>query len=139
MMQILQVFYSIFSGIVTSLAIPNELFLLGSPLLGIIALIPLFVAISKAKSFREAGFLTGLQLFVTHMLSSYWLGRFKDFAIFTLGASGVAYFVFGFVFGNYLYLPFRYTDEKNKLKAYSATSSSYAPQQILTFAIVWTI
>ena len=138
-MQILQVFYSIFSGIVTALAIPNELFLLGSPLLGIIALIPLFVAISRAKSFREAGFLTGLQLFVTHMLSSYWLGRFKDFAIFTLGASGIAYFVFGFVFGNYLYLPFRYTDRENKLKAYSATSSSYAPQQIFTFAIVWTI
>jgi apolipoprotein N-acyltransferase len=139
MMQILQVFYSIFSGIVTALAIPNELFLLGSPLLGIIALIPLFVAISRAKSFGEAGFLTGLQLFVTHFLSSYWLGRFKDFAIFTLGASGVAYFVFGFVFGNYLYLPFRYTDKQNKLKAYSATSSSYAPQQILTFAVVWTI
>ena len=109
MMQILQVFYSIFSGIVTALALPNELFLLGSPLLGIIALIPLFVAISRAKSFGEAGFLTGLQLFVTHFLSSYWLGRFKDFAIFTLGASGVAYFVFGFVFGNY----------SNLLKIYS--------------------
>ena len=88
-MQILQVFYSIFSGIITALAIPNELFLLGSPLLGIIALIPLFVVISRSKSFAEAGLLTGLQLFVTHMLSSYWLGRFKDFAIFTLGAERI--------------------------------------------------
>ena len=138
-MQILQVFYSIFSGIITALAIPNELFLLGSPLLGIIALIPLFVVISRSKSFAEAGLLTGLQLFVTHMLSSYWLGRFKDFAIFTLGASGVAYFVFGFVFGNYLYLPFRYTDGKNKLKSYSIYASSYPVQQILSFAAIWTI
>ena len=77
-MQILQVFYSIFSGIVTALAIPNELFLLGSPLLGIIALIPLFVVISRAKSFREAGFLTGLQLFVTHFQKRH-SNRFQIF------------------------------------------------------------
>lgn len=139
MMQILQVFYSIFSGILTALAIPNEILPMGSPILGIISLIPLFMAIFNAKSFRQAGIFTGLQLTVTHLLSSYWLGKFKDFAIFTLGASALVYFIFGLVFGNYLYTAFHYTIKKNPLKQYSLTSISYAPQRIFSFAIIWTI
>lgn len=138
-MEILQVFYSVFSSIVTALAVPNEFIRLGSPILGMIALVPLYIAVSGAKSFNKAGLYTGLQLFFTHILSSYWLGRFKDFAIFTLGASALTYFAFGYCFGNYLYAVFYYTDKKNPLKAYSVKSFSFSTDKIIYFASVWTI
>ncbi|MCR4790569.1 MAG: hypothetical protein K5839_05765, partial [Treponemataceae bacterium] len=139
MMGFLQVFYSVFSAVLTALAIPNELLKLGSPLYGMIALIPLFMAVHNAKSFRIAGHLTGLQIFLTHILSSYWLGKFKDFAIFTLGASGLAYYVFGYVFGNYLYSVFYYTEKKNPLSKYSLSNIKTPFYQILGFASIWTI
>ena len=37
---ILQVFYSVFSGVMLSAAIPNEIYMFGNPLLAFIALIP---------------------------------------------------------------------------------------------------
>ena len=139
----LQVFYSIFSSILTALAIPNEIYKFGSSFYGMIALIPLFIAIHNSKSFNEAGLVTGLQIFVTHLLSSYWLGKFKDFAIFTLGASALAYFAFGFVFGNYIYAVFYYTEKsvgrKNGTPRSLEASSSSPLCQILGFASIWTI
>ena len=124
------------------MAIPNELLKFGSPLYGMIALIPLFKAIHNSKSFNEAGLLTGLQIFLTHVLSSYWLVKFKDFAIFTLGASALAYFFFGFVFGNYIYAVFYYTDgnkAKNPLRQYEIKSLKNPFYQIIGFASIWTI
>ena len=50
----LQVFYSVFSSILETLAVPNELLKFGSPFCGMIALVPLYFAIHKSKSFNEA-------------------------------------------------------------------------------------
>ena len=135
----LQVFYVVFSAVITTLAAPNELLTFGSPILGMIALIPLFITLYNSKSFKIAGHLTGLQLFLTHLLSSFWLGNFKDFAIFTLGASAIAYYFFGFVFGNYLYSIFYYTEKNNPLKKFSVSNFKSPFTQILGFASIWTI
>ena len=103
---ILQVFYSVFSGLLLTLGIPNELFLLGNPFYAFIAIIPYFIAIKKSKNYGQA-FLAGfLQAFTTHMCSSFWLAYFKDFAIFTLGASAIGTAVIGGCFALFLYLPF---------------------------------
>lgn len=82
-----QVFCAIFSGILSALAIPNELFNFGSPLFGFVALVPLYIAAKNARTARECAALFALDALVTHILSSYWLANFKDFAVFTLGAS----------------------------------------------------
>lgn len=84
-----QVFCSFFSGILTALAIPNEIFHFGSPIFGMTALIPLYIAAKGAKSYKNAAGIFALEALVTHMLSSFWLANFKDFAIFTLGASAL--------------------------------------------------
>lgn len=80
----LQVFYAFFSGIILALAIQNELMPFGNPFLGLLALIPLYTALSSVKTPRMAGILFSIQITVTHLLSSFWLGFFKEFAIFTI-------------------------------------------------------
>ncbi|MBR5096481.1 MAG: apolipoprotein N-acyltransferase, partial [Treponema sp.] len=66
---------------------PNELFHFGSPVIAFFALVPLYLAAKKAKSYKVCAFLFAIDALATHLLSSYWLANFKDFAIFTLGAS----------------------------------------------------
>ena len=129
-------FYSLISAILLSLGIPNELFYFGSPLLGLFSLIPLYLALEKSTSYKVAGFAVSIQFGFTHLISSFWLANFKDFAIFTLGASGIAYFVAGFAFGFVLYLPFSRKKEKKYL---IQNNSFYIPFRIIYFAAVWTV
>jgi len=129
-------FYSLLSSVLLSLGIPNELFYFGSPILGLFSLVPLYLALDKCKTYKVAGFATSMQFGFTHIFSSFWLANFKDFAIFTLGASALAYFVAGFVFGLVLYLPF--STKKNKLITVNK-NSFYFPMRILYFASIWTI
>ena len=84
-----QVFCSFFSGILTTLAIPNEIFHFGSVVFGMTALIPLYIAAKSAKSYKNAAGIFALDALVTHIFSSFWLANFKDFAVFTLGASAL--------------------------------------------------
>ncbi len=97
-------FFSLFfcaalSSVILSLGIPNEIFLSGSALLGIFSLAPLYVSLRESRSFKEAGILCGTHIGVVHLLSSFWLANFKDFAVFTLGASTAAYFGLGVLMG----------------------------------------
>ena len=112
---ILQVFYSIFSGVILAIAIPNELYLFGCPYFSLFAFIPYYLVFNRIKNYREA-FLCGfLQAITTHLISSYWLAYFKDFAALTLGASAFGTGMIGAVFGLLLYLPYADFDVQNKL------------------------
>ncbi len=84
---IFQVICAIFSGILSALAMPNEFLAFGSPVIGFFALLPLYLAVKKARSYKVCALLFALDALATHLLSSYWLANFKDFAVFTLGAS----------------------------------------------------
>lgn len=92
-------FCAALSAIALSAGIPNELLKTGSSLIGLVALVPLYLALKNAKSWRVAGFLGGIMMMLVHLLSSFWLAYFRDYAIFTLGASSVAYFFVGIVAG----------------------------------------
>ena len=82
-----QVFCAVFSGILTAIAIPNEIFHFGSALFAFFALVPLYMAAKSARSYKNAALIFALDALTTHLLSSYWLANFKNFAAFTLGAS----------------------------------------------------
>ena len=92
-------FCALLSALMLSLGIPNELFLLGSSVFGIFALVPLYMALIRARTFAAAGIACGAQIACVHLFSSFWLANFKDFAIFTLGASTIAYFGLGVLIG----------------------------------------
>lgn len=73
MSRFLQVFYVFFSAAMLALAIPNELIKLGSPLAGFISLIPLYIAYSNLKSYKEAAAIFALHTFIVHVMTSFWL------------------------------------------------------------------
>lgn len=84
---IFQVFCAVFSGILSALAMPNELFTFGSTAIAFASMAPLYIAAKSSSSYKRTALLFAIDAFVCHMLSSYWLANFKDFAVFTLGAS----------------------------------------------------
>lgn len=129
-------FYTVLSACLLALGIPNEFFHFGSPVIGLFSLAPLYLAFNACPNYKKAGTIGALHFSLVHILSSFWLANFKGFAIFTLGASAVAYFVAGYVFGLVLYLPF--SNKKNKLTS-SYQDKYYFPTRILYFACIWTI
>lgn len=99
-MLIIVSFVSVFcSALLVSFGIPNEYFHFGSALIGLVSLIPLYTAFLSGTSRKQAACMYGLMVALVHLFSSFWLVYFQDFAIFTLGASTVAYFCLGLPFG----------------------------------------
>ncbi|MGP1459713.1 MAG: apolipoprotein N-acyltransferase [Treponema sp.] len=134
----LQVFYIFFSAALLALAIPNELFKLGSPLFALVSLIPLYAAYSRFKSYKEASALFALHTFLVHLMTSFWLAFFKDFAVFTLGASAVGTGIIGGFIGLVLYLPF--AQAKKNVPAfmrYARAGAFFIPLKIFWFAAVY--
>ncbi len=133
-----QVFYAIFSAFIFATALPNEFLFFGSPFLGFIALIPLYMAVANATSARFSGLLCSLQIGCTHLLSSYWLANFKGFAIFTLGASALAYFVWGYMFGQLMHVGFFYSQRKARALLHK-TDGFDALYRVFIFCAVWVL
>ncbi len=139
---ILQViFSSVFSGFMLSAAIPNEIYLLGCPFYTLLAFIPLYLIYNKIKNFKTAFLAFFLQTLTTHLLSSFWLAYFKDFAILTLGASALGTACIGGAFGLFFYLPYYTSTCQNKLNEYSAFQTiRLSPVfRILYFSVIYTL
>ncbi len=140
MIRILQAFfYSLLSAFLLAVGIPNEVFLFGCPLAGLISLVPLYIAFSKCKSFKIAGVCGTIHFGFVHLFSSFWLANFGDYAIFTLGASDLAYCIAGFVFGQILYIPFHFSNKsENRLREAAGRAPFASALRILLFTAVWT-
>ena len=135
---ILQVFYCIFSSCLLSLAIPNEWLTFGSPFIAFVALCPYYLAMKKCRSFQESFLLGFIQTFTVHMLSSFWLAFFKDYAVFTLGASALGTGCIGGAFGLLLYIPYSQKKQQNDLNLSSPVSSVIIQSRVVYFAAVYT-
>lgn len=138
---ILQVFYSAFSSVLLSLAIPNEIFTFGCPFLTLIALLPYYHAVSKSKNFAAAFTAGFCQAFLTHIISSFWLAYFKDFALFTLGASAVGTGFIGGVFGTLLFMPYNCSKKQNFLLRFTLHQNFFQTKafKIIYFASIYTL
>jgi len=138
---ILQVFYSVFSGLILGLAIPNDLYTLGCPYFTLFALVPLYLAVRNSKNYGFA-FLSGfIQTCTTHLFSSFWLAHFKDFAALTLGGSAFGTALIGGFLCLLMYLPFSNAEHKNPLYVFSAkyTVFSSSTFKIFYFAGMYTL
>lgn len=140
MIRILQAFfYPLSSAVLLALGIPNAFFPLGCPFAGFISLVPLYISLYQANSFKTAGLKVSLHFGCVHLMSSFWLANFGDYAIFTLGATALAYFLAGFVFGQILYIPFFFSKKRQAfLKEASGLSPFSSCLRILLFTAVWT-
>ena len=97
-------FLSIFiSSTLFSLGIPNEFLNFGSAIAGFSGLVLVHYTLFNCGSHKRAAFLYGFFVSFVHLISSFWLAFFEDFAIFTLGASTLAYFFMAMPFGFLMY------------------------------------
>lgn len=92
------------SAILLPLALPNEIFDWGIPWLGVIALVPLFVALIEARSTKEAIRLGALFGAVSTALGNYWLAFFGDFSTWTLGGAVLGYTGYNALLGGFLFV-----------------------------------
>ncbi|MCR4742242.1 MAG: apolipoprotein N-acyltransferase [Treponema sp.] len=141
MILILQVFYSVFSGLLLGYAIPNEHLKFGCAALALFCLIPYYFAIKSCRNYKEAYLCGFLQAGSTHLYSSYWLANFKDFAALTLGASALGTAIIGASLALFLYFPYSANSDtskelknKDRYKLFDSTSF-----KILYFACVYTL
>lgn len=136
---ILQVFCAIFSAFMEALSISNEITNAGSPLLGLFCLLPLYIAVYRAKSYRESFYIMGLQILVTHLFSSYWLANFHGFAVFTLGASALGTAIEGALMGIIMHAYPASLTETQKMAECSGLNKTGATKRMLWFSAVWTL
>ncbi|PIE98487.1 MAG: apolipoprotein N-acyltransferase [Treponema sp.] len=107
------------------IALPNELLTFGSWPLGMIALTPLYLALVLTKRRWGKAVLFGLWVAAVHIVSSFWLANFRDFAVFTIGASSIAYFLLVLPFGAFFHETIVFA---NKDKKYLRP---------IAFAVIW--
>lgn len=138
MSRILQVFCIFLSAATLSLGIPNELYLLGSPFLGFLSLVPLYIVFANTKSYRDSFIFMFLHAGATHLMSSYWLAYFKDFAALTLGASAAGTAVVGGLCGLFFFIPFsRHGGPGDKKAVFLKTDTAFTSFKILWFALCY--
>lgn len=140
MSRILQVFCILLSAVLLALGIPNELYQLGSPFYGFICLIPLYFVYLSARNYKEAAIAMGLHAFLVHLLSSYWLAFFKDFAALTLGASALWTGLLAFGCGFFYFFPFKKYGGNSSLSIrFLSDRETLCTRRIFWFAICYTI
>ncbi|MBQ3670322.1 MAG: apolipoprotein N-acyltransferase [Treponema sp.] len=139
MRQILQVFCSTFSGIALALAIPNEILAFGSPFIAMFALTPLYIALIQSKSSKEAFWLCALQGAVTHLLSSFWLGNFYGFAVFTLGASDIGTGILEGMMSLFFYFPLLFKKSQDDLEELAGAKPFSVSFRTVWFAGTYTV
>ena len=79
------------SALLLALALPNDLFPLGSPLFGVVCLAPLLVAVYHSRSYGQAAWLGAVFGACSSVLSNFWLVFFQSFSVWTLGGVTLAY------------------------------------------------
>ena len=139
MSQILQIFCTLLSTVLMALALPNEFLTFGSPLIGLFAIYPFYIAMRSCKHYREAFVLCFIHGSVTHLLSSFWLGNFPGFAIFTLGASDLGTGFFEGFFSIGFYFPFLFAPKSDRLSELSGVCHLAIPFRVLWFCAIYTI
>lgn len=135
----LQVFCAVFSGLLLALAIPNELYKLGSPVIGLLSLAPLYLSVTRAKDYNEAFRVCALQALVCHLTSSYWLAFFQGFAIFTLGASALGTAGYHGLFGLLYFWLYSKQRGEQALMVRAGRREGAEPLRVLWFASLYTV
>lgn len=123
-MQSKPLFFSLVSSAALAAALPTALVPFGNPALGLIALVPFYLAIRTAPTMRIAVGAGALFGAVSTALSGFWLGNFGDFAVFTLGGPILGYIAYNALLATVLYTLMRLPDSLRPL-AFAAAWTGY--------------
>jgi apolipoprotein N-acyltransferase len=113
---------TLLASVLFPLALPNELFPTGNAVIGIIALSPLYIAVLRAQTTREAALVGVIFGGISTFLANYWLMFFGDYSVWTIGGTTLGYILFNAILVPFLWRALR-------------TARVYRP---FLFASVWT-
>lgn len=99
----MQIILTLFSAVLLPLALPNELFPWGIALPGLVALVPVLIAVYRAPTLRAATRLGALFGIVSTAIGNYWLAFFGEFSVWTIGGAMVGYALYNYILFGYLY------------------------------------
>lgn len=75
-----------FGGLLTAAALPNELFFQGNLFLGLICLVPYFLALRRSSGgWRQDAMIGAVYGVVSGFVTNYWLMFFGEFSVWTIG------------------------------------------------------
>ncbi len=99
----MQFLLTLASSLLLPLSLPNEILRYGSTVIGVVALVPLFLVLFRASSRREASRYGALFGTVSTLLSNYWVAFFGDYSVWTLGGPVIGYAGYNYVLFGFLY------------------------------------
>jgi apolipoprotein N-acyltransferase len=94
---------TLMSAVLLPLALPNEIFVNGNPLLGLFALSFYFLALYHTPSFDFAAALGVTFGVVSTVLANYWLSNFGEYSVWTLGGVTLGYIGYNALLALFLY------------------------------------
>ena len=98
---------ALLSAVLFPLALPNELFPMGNPFVGLIALTPLYLALLWADSPRRAALVGVIFGGISTFLANYWLMFFGDYSVWTIGGTTLGYMLFNAILAPFLWRALR--------------------------------
>lgn len=113
------------SAALLAVALPNEIVDWGVPLAGVVALVPLYVALLRVSTPRNAARLGAIFGAVSTLLSNYWLAFYGEFSIWTIGGAVVGYTLYNSILFAFIHHIVRSLDGARVWRP-------------LAFAVVWT-
>ncbi len=115
---------AVVSAIAYAAALPNAVIPYGSPPAGLVALVPLYIALRIAPRMRTAMATGAVFGALSTVLANFWLGNFGEFAVWTLGGPTVGYTVYNTVLALVLRVQMRLRATFRPL-AFAATWTGY--------------
>ncbi|AYE36123.1 apolipoprotein N-acyltransferase [Borrelia turcica IST7] len=119
-------YLALFSGILTTLAIPNEIKETGFSTIGLFAYIPLFIALIQIKDKKTLISITVFYFLVANSLQNFWLAFFHYFGLLTFLGAIVGYMPYSFVLGYLLYYSLKTFKNKTLILAMLFTLYDYS-------------
>lgn len=115
---------AILSAVAFSAALPNEFVHYGSPLVGLVALVPLYAAFRISPDMATAVRSGAVFGAISTMLSNYWLANFGEFSVWTLGGPTLGYIGYNMLLATILYTLMRLPSRFRPL-AFTAAWTGY--------------
>ncbi len=87
----------VLSAVLLPLAVPNDIFKYGNPLLGLVCMVPFYLAARERDTYGFSVLLGMLFGMLSTLIMYYWLQFFGEYSVWTLGGVDFAYIIYGVI------------------------------------------
>jgi apolipoprotein N-acyltransferase len=100
----MSVFLTLSSALLLPLSLPNEFLMWGATIPGLVALVPVLIAVYRTPSRVHASRIGMLFGIVSTAVGNYWLAFFGEFSVWTIGGAVLGYAGYNYILFGYLHV-----------------------------------